>query len=60
MSILENKLESEMIKMSKMVRDTISGLTEQINRNLYEVDIFVPTMHYSCHLPEAEGEVGYP
>ena len=38
MSMLENKLDSEMIKMSRMVRDTISGLTEQMNRKLNEVD----------------------
>ena len=38
MSMLENKLESEMIKMVRMVRDTISDLTEQTNRKLNEVD----------------------
>ena len=38
MSMLENKLESEMIKMSRMVKDTISGLTEQMNQKLNEVD----------------------
>ena len=37
MSILENKLESEMIKMCRMVRDTISGLAEQMNRKFNEV-----------------------
>ena len=38
MSMLENKLESEMIKMSRMVKDTISGLTEQMNQKLNEVN----------------------
>ena len=38
MSMLENKLESEMIKMSRMVKDTISGLTEQMNQKLNEAD----------------------
>ena len=36
--MFENKLESEMIKMRRMVRDAISGLTEQMNRTLNEAD----------------------
>ena len=38
MPVLEHKLESEMITMSRMVRDTFSGLTEQMNQKLNEVD----------------------
>ena len=38
LSMLENKLETEMTKMSKMVRDTISCLTDHMNKRLGEVD----------------------
>ena len=34
MSLLENQLESEITKMGKMIQDTISCLTEHMNRNL--------------------------
>ena len=38
MSMLENRLENEMTKMGKMMKDTVSGLTEHMNQRLNEVD----------------------
>ena len=37
MSLLENKLESEITKMSKMMQDTISCLTEHMNQKFTEL-----------------------
>ena len=38
MSILESRLESEMTKLGKMVKDTVAGLTEHVNQKLVETD----------------------
>ena len=38
MSMLENRLENEMTKMGKMMKDTVSGLTEHMNQRLNQVD----------------------
>ena len=38
MSMLENRLENEMTKMGKMMKDTVTGLTEHMNQRLNEVD----------------------
>ena len=38
MSLLENKLESEITKMAKMMQDTISCLTEHMNQKFTELD----------------------
>ena len=38
MSMLENRLESEMTKMGKMIKDTVTGLTDYMNHRLNEVD----------------------
>ena len=38
MSILENRLESEMTKLGNMVKDTVAGLTEHVNQKLGETD----------------------
>ena len=38
MSILENRLESEMTKLGNMVKDTVPGLTEHVNQKLGETD----------------------
>ena len=38
MSLLESKLESEITKMSKMMQDTISCLTEHMNQKFTELD----------------------
>ena len=38
MSMLENKLESEMTKLGNMVKDTVAGLTEHVNQKLSETD----------------------
>lgn len=53
MSMLESRMESEMTKMSKMVKDTVSCLTEHMNQKLREVDTkfnnllsdLIPTSH---------------
>ena len=38
MSMLENRLESEMAKLGNMVKDTVAGLTEHVNQKLGETD----------------------
>ena len=38
MSMLENRLENEMTKMGKMMKDAVTGLTEHMNQRLNEVD----------------------
>ena len=38
MSLLENKLESEITKMAKMMQNTISCLTEHMNQKFTELD----------------------
>ena len=38
MSMLENRLETEMTKMGKMIKDTVTGLTDHMNHRLNEVD----------------------
>ena len=38
MSLLENKLESEITKMGKIMQDTISCLTEHMDQKLTELD----------------------
>ena len=38
MSLLENKLESEMANMSRTIKDTVTSLTEYMNTKLSEVD----------------------
>ncbi|MEW8544977.1 MAG: hypothetical protein AB2693_15740, partial [Candidatus Thiodiazotropha sp.] len=38
MSLLESKLDSEMMKMGKMVQDTVSSLSEFMNQKLTELD----------------------
>ena len=38
MSMLENRLESEMTKLGNMVKDTVAGLTEHVNQKLGETD----------------------
>lgn len=38
MSLLENKLESEMANMSRTIKDTVTSLTEYMNSKLSEVD----------------------
>ena len=37
-SMLENKLESELAKMGKIMQDTVSYLTEHMNQKLTELD----------------------
>ena len=34
MSMLENRLETEMTKMGKMIKDTVTGLTDHMNLDL--------------------------
>ncbi|MCG7876662.1 MAG: hypothetical protein N0C90_10055 [Candidatus Thiodiazotropha endolucinida] len=38
MSLLENRVETELTKMGKIMKDTVSGLTEHMNQRLDEVD----------------------
>lgn len=38
LSMLESKLDSEMIKMGRMMQDTVSSLTEIMNQKLTELD----------------------
>lgn len=38
MSLLENRVETELTKMGKMMKDTVTGLTEHMNQRLDEVD----------------------
>ena len=38
MSMLENRLESEMTRLGNMVKDTVAGLTEHVNQRLSETD----------------------
>ena len=38
MPILENKLESELAKMGKIMQDTVSYLTEHMNQKLTALD----------------------